>query len=719
MAVLKDLIVHGPSRFINTAQFNSLKVNRIGADEGIFNKLIATNADIGTLNVDDLTAQNATVMGLLDVKGNLHTNSWTNSNIATIQGNFYIAPTVVTGTSSGNTGVTITAINNGSATAGYWTLTISGSNVLTVPNLEADQVVETDQSYNSWSVGSEVMVTGSIKRNNTTYPLGTLKGVLGGSGVTSSGATITKITDNINNNPVTLQECGAGTYGYVEIKISLYKRNYNSALYPLGILLSAQGRASKSFIDIYGGANIAQEGTLKGATTDYGGLSIPNVRIGNLRGLPNIRTGDFTSNNCLPTGWGIYTDNGFFRGKVVAQEGEIGDFILDDNLYSGTGGIGVGDNIYISTGITAPTDCSIANSGGGLDWAFAVGSDFGVTTSGILYAKGARISGSIEITDASNIYTKEDIDLQNQTLSKASISQIEQLEKIINSSDWLAKYGEYTNSYTEDVIPISGKWYFKRDNTGHYQITIPEPNPKLQGWYELKNPTFTRSVDEQVDDGKQYYYRSASTPYFYTPVVNPTGIPASSENAYYELTSTTYQISQDTQVVENKLYFTQETVDSTSVYTVITEPIANPHLLQLYELSDSDETIAKYLSDHLVLSDNKSELQVQIDGTKSRIKLTADSVNIINENSETIAKYGSNIILGKEDDTHINLSSEQGLGFYQGAESTSDANVNRVAYMNGSKLFINSAEIVSELQIGMFKWNTDGASRVSFRYSPK
>ena len=332
MAVLKDLIVHGASRFINNTHYVTAQGGVLAADKGVFNKLIATNAEIDTLNVDELnannlTAQNATVMGLLDVKGDLHTNTWTNSNIATIQGNFYIAPTIKTGTSSDDddTGVTISAISNGSESVGYWTLTISGTQIFSaVPDLESDSIDNSDSAFNSWSSGSLVMVTGSIKKGHITYPLGTLKGELSGD-VGPNGVTITKITDNINNNPSTLQEYGAGTYGFAEIQVSLYKRKYNTGLYPLGILMSAQGRAAKTFIDIYGGGNQEHIGAWDGASTDYGGLALPHVRIGNLRGLPNTVTNDFTNDNgCLPTGWGIYTDNGYFKGTVVANSGNIG-----------------------------------------------------------------------------------------------------------------------------------------------------------------------------------------------------------------------------------------------------------------------------------------------------------------------------------------------------------------------------------------------------------
>ena len=394
---------HDSSHNLSGSAGNFKSNGTIAADKGVFNRLIATDAEISNLNVDELnadnlTANNATVVGLLDVQGDLHTNSWTNSNIATIQGNFYIAPTVMTGTSDSDTGVTITAINNGTASTGYWTLAIGGTNILSVPNLEADKAAdgEAASSYNSWSSGSTVMVTGSIKKNGIVYPLGTLKGELNGA-ISSSGATITKITDHLNNNPSTLQEYGAGTYGFVEIKISLYKRKYGNSLYPLGILMSAQGRASKSFIDIYGGAFVAQEGTISGASSDYGGLAMPNVRIGNLRGLPNVRTGDFADNAALPTGWGIYTDNGYFKGTIVSTYGEIGGFSIGStDLYNNKSSLTHSNaGIYIST-------TGIAGGAGDNWWiksdgTFQFGGSSGIRFNGtVLTVPAANVSGTLQ-----------------------------------------------------------------------------------------------------------------------------------------------------------------------------------------------------------------------------------------------------------------------------------------------------------------------------------
>ena len=94
--------LHTSSGLLSGTESGFKSSGTIAADQGVFNKLIAISADIGDLDVNNLTAQNATVVGLLDVQGELHTNSWTNANIANIGGSFYISPTVeaVTGSIS-------------------------------------------------------------------------------------------------------------------------------------------------------------------------------------------------------------------------------------------------------------------------------------------------------------------------------------------------------------------------------------------------------------------------------------------------------------------------------------------------------------------------------------------------------------------------------------------------------------------------------------------
>lgn len=366
MAVLKDLIVHGPSRFINTAQFEALKANRIGAEEGVFNKLIATNADIGTLDVDDLTAQNATVVGLLDVQGEMHTNSWTNANIANIGGSFYIAPTIIP-----TDGTTTISITKNSATS--WTVVLTGT-------FATDFIkTGTNTTGQNWPANSSVLVTGNITVKNMKYPLGTLKGTLSAA-VTASAAstsktvTITGVTDGQGHTtPAVLDElwtlngANISNAAFSDGKISLYKMGS----YPIGIQMSSMGTNANSMIEIYGGV-----------------AANPTVRIGHLAGLPTI-------NGTSPTGWGIYTDNGYFTGVIVSTAGKIGGFTIGStDLYNGT--LGAANSVWMSTGTSG--SASIGGSSSINNWAFTASNQFGVTKTGELWANLAHIKGSIDAT---------------------------------------------------------------------------------------------------------------------------------------------------------------------------------------------------------------------------------------------------------------------------------------------------------------------------------
>ena len=59
MAILKDLIVHGSSRFLNKIYASELETSTFEAESAVIKKLTAKDATVG----------NATVIGLLDVQG--------------------------------------------------------------------------------------------------------------------------------------------------------------------------------------------------------------------------------------------------------------------------------------------------------------------------------------------------------------------------------------------------------------------------------------------------------------------------------------------------------------------------------------------------------------------------------------------------------------------------------------------------------------------------
>ena len=331
MAVLKDLIVHGSSRFLNTSYFNQLNTDKIGAEEGIFNKIVATTGDIGSLTVDDLTAGKATVLSLLDVRGELHTNQWTNSNIATIDGSFYITPTI--------------GVPSGTMTTTANSVVINGSNFpissLYVNGVNSDNTATTV----AWTSGSKVLVTGEILVNGVYMPLGTLIGTLSAN-ATASQIKVGNITDNRYQSAESLAEIGTQSTALPcrNVKISLYQTSRSSTLYPLGIFMTALGENGKTFLDIYGGGYAT-------STATAGGFAKPVLRIGNLAGLPTV-------GGSTPTGYGIYTSNGYFSGVIVSTSGKIANFTINGSkLYSNNHsayntaatGIYIGDD-YISFG---------------------------------------------------------------------------------------------------------------------------------------------------------------------------------------------------------------------------------------------------------------------------------------------------------------------------------------------------------------------------------
>ena len=70
----------------------------------------------------------------------MHTNNWSNSNIATIDGSFYITPTI--GSASGTVAITAS------------TLTFSGA------NYAVSSLYLGDGSFITWPENSKVLVTG-------------------------------------------------------------------------------------------------------------------------------------------------------------------------------------------------------------------------------------------------------------------------------------------------------------------------------------------------------------------------------------------------------------------------------------------------------------------------------------------------------------------------------------------------------------------------------
>ena len=440
MAVLKDLIVHGPSRFINGINANSIK-----ADEGIFNQLIAVDLKATDATIDNLTATNARVTQTLTAN-HISTNTWEAANIANVGGNFYISPT---GEQSGSINVTIARTVVPGTDGGTYTLTFG------VPSGSSGGFGVSSTSAAYWSASAKVMATGEVSYNNSKrYPLGTCSGTI--SSVTASNNNITAITiAGVKSEAldVLFTDMGiaitasngtlSGCVGY-KLKISLYERysSTSGAYYPIGILLTSLGRNDKKqYIDIYGGSIKSGRNAADNANLDTG-MAEPTLRIGELEGLPNIV--DNGTSETKPTGWGIYTTNGFFKGKIVSNAGRIANWTITDSsiqtgnyntsgtMYFGSSGISLGTTFRVtSAGVLTATSgtiggysltanylqstdgttgISVADNSTTASWAFWAGgtttstAKFRVDHNGVLYATGADISGAI--TSTNGFYVK-------------------------------------------------------------------------------------------------------------------------------------------------------------------------------------------------------------------------------------------------------------------------------------------------------------------------
>lgn len=320
MAVLKDLLVHGRSQFINGIQTNQIEANTIKADSGIFNQLIATSLEAKDAHISDLTANNATVYGVMDVKGKMQTNNWEAANIANVGGNFYISPTGKA--STGTVTITRTTAASGSAAAQYSVAVAGTFGVGTT-------------SGNIWKNGAYAMVTGNVAVGNRKYPLGTCDGEISniGIGSDSSNPTITGFT--INNvvssaldiifaeNSSIVTNNGLGVKDGFDLQVSVYLGKNESNYMPVGILLTSYGKNNKQYIDIYDGTH--------SAGTSRTGFAEPVVRIGDLSGISPYShvINEETKYTITPQGWGIYTTQGYFRGEVYSELGYIGGWTID------------------------------------------------------------------------------------------------------------------------------------------------------------------------------------------------------------------------------------------------------------------------------------------------------------------------------------------------------------------------------------------------------
>lgn len=722
MAVLKDLIVHGSSRFLNDIRTNTMHANLIDVNDGIFKTITTTTLDAETITADMLTATNARVSQTLTVDGTISTNKWEAANIANIGGNFYISPTGKADSGTITVTKTSTTTVNG-VSVGVYTLVV-GSASFGV----------TSTSSTIWGPASgnqsKVIFTGSISYGNSKkYPLGTCNGtmtVLSPGTNTLTGFTITGV-----NSPaldIFFKEVGISSVSSIacsgyEMQISVYQSYYSSALHPIGILLTSYGKEKKQYIDIYGGAN-----TLSDSTS---GFANPSLRIGQLDGLPNIVDGSDDSAT-QPSGWGIYTDNGFFKGKIVASAGRIGSgtaaWTIGNNgtkaiIYTGTRGSA--DSAYLSTGVGTESigGSGTLNTTNDGYWAFTAGANFGVTTKGKLFANSAKISGNITATSG----TIGGASIENGTLKigegniiagsiKAEHITTDDIEGTNGSINLRSGIFNFFNedetqgiSWDGNSLNISGavnitsgnivnklniinsalgdkQWAY---NYGRFELTDDRSVEPGKAYFRIT------VVEKQLNELEEYYYNAKK---YYTPVIVVDEVEDISYSGYGEITlgwSEDKTFEEFLDMVEDQsipIYLLQsvEIIDS---FLEDDDPL----VLGYYEVIDFASTMQDYIVSHLSL--DSLGLHISGEDYSNRIDISQNDGVIIYKDNKQVAQYGESTIIGDPADFHIEVTAnykntnKPRLSFYRDNE-------NEVAYISEDKLYITKSVVLEQMDLG-------------------
>lgn len=342
----------------------------------------------GSLYASNIKAASGRISNLF-VEDELRALHYNIQTVADLGGTFIVAPTLYC---SANATFQVSAINGTTITA-----TINDAS-----SIDSDTL-----GGATWKANSQIKISGSFGG----VVIGTCSGHLTANMNADAGTMKIQFTyDAQSVNSLSVKTYAASEISDLHVMLTTV---YDQTDNPVGIYMTSYDANKRSHISLYGGTDTK-----------------PTVRIGNLQGLDAI-------NDVTPTGWGIYTNNGFFSGVIVSNSGKIGDFTISDALYSSThsdyntnvDGIYIGSD-YISFGKQGVTyfkpdgtgkigawnvsatafsngtygsDSSVYIStanmaskaiGGrtGSDWRFTVGSHFGVTNTGAFYANSANVA---------------------------------------------------------------------------------------------------------------------------------------------------------------------------------------------------------------------------------------------------------------------------------------------------------------------------------------
>lgn len=309
------------------------------------NLVVGSSATIPTATITTGTISNATIgSGIvtnLNVMDTLRATHYDLQTVAQLGGAFYVSPTVKFPTAS-NANIVVTK---------------SGS-TLTMTITDTSTITSTTMAGVVWQANAKIKASGKIG----TVTTGTMDGIVTAINVNSHSMTISVSGGNAD-------AVQAGTYNKADID-NFCVMMYHTGSNPVGIMMNSYGTNGLTYIDIYGGS----------ATSTY---TTPNVRIGNLGGLT-------FNGSTLSNQWGIYTNNGYFSGKIIANGGTIGGFTIGDTaIYTGTLTSATDNYIGLSTADFTRSIGGTSRTG----LRMAIGDKFGVTGDGIVYSSNLQTTG--------------------------------------------------------------------------------------------------------------------------------------------------------------------------------------------------------------------------------------------------------------------------------------------------------------------------------------
>lgn len=314
---------------------------------GLISPTISSNLISFVKNGDTLPkidgADATAILNELTVLSTLRAKEYKLDHVQNLGGTFMVSPSFIC--TEGSTSVTVSAI--------------SGSEVTFVIKDNAT-FTKTEIATASWVLNSQIKLSGKI----------------GNAILANATGTITKSVDT-NNHTITVKvDVGSSIVGNFTVNTT-YSGNQVSKL-ALMMFRNASGYRLGIYLESYSSENKKPViNIFDGSGTD------PKVVLGKLDGTPKI-------NNISPTGYGLYSDNAFLKGTIIATSGTIGGFTLSTNsIQNGT--FGQDGSVMMSLG--SNNSASIGDSGNINGWTFTAGSKFGVTKNGAMYATSGKIGG--------------------------------------------------------------------------------------------------------------------------------------------------------------------------------------------------------------------------------------------------------------------------------------------------------------------------------------